>query len=211
MSKSTCWIIGAGDFTTRGLNICDNDLVIAADGGLQHLQSEGISPSVILGDFDSLGYRPEGKHVLSFSPEKDDTDLALACDYASEQGYREIYLYGASGSRPDHFLANLQLMVHYSNKGVRKHLIAPEFSVDALTDSECTLSIPKGHLFSVFSADEVSTHVQISGDVKYPLSDGTLYYDRALGVSNCSTDSTVNISVGQGTLLIFYYHRSDIH
>ena len=62
------------------------DFVIAADGGLAHVKKLGITPDRILGDFDSLGFTPEGANV--FPVEKDDTDAMLAVRRGLELGYK---------------------------------------------------------------------------------------------------------------------------
>ena len=71
-----CVIFCAGDFEALAQPLGESDLVIAADGGLLHTQKLHITPHVILGDFDSLGYTPESSTV--FPVEKDDTDAMLA-------------------------------------------------------------------------------------------------------------------------------------
>ena len=48
-----CYIVGAGEFY-GSIHPCEDDMVIAADGGVMHLLSLGIIPDVIVGDFDSL-------------------------------------------------------------------------------------------------------------------------------------------------------------
>ena len=52
------------------------DYLLAADGGLRHLDQLNLEPQGILGDFDSLGYTPQRAEV--FPVEKDDTDAMLA-------------------------------------------------------------------------------------------------------------------------------------
>ena len=59
-----CIIFCAAEFDTLVQPIDRDDLVIAADGGLVHTQALEITPDVILGDFDSLGYTPEGANVF---------------------------------------------------------------------------------------------------------------------------------------------------
>ena len=49
-----CIIVGAGDFTPDFKKPSAGDIVIAADGGLLHLQSLNIRPDILIGDFDSL-------------------------------------------------------------------------------------------------------------------------------------------------------------
>ena len=71
-----CIIFCAAEFDSLLQPIGEADYVIAADGGLRHIQKLGITADEVLGDFDSLGYTPEGAGV--FPVEKDDTDAMLA-------------------------------------------------------------------------------------------------------------------------------------
>lgn len=52
-SMKKCYIVGAGDFFGN-ITPCEDDLVIAADGGFDRLLSLGIVPDILVGDFDSL-------------------------------------------------------------------------------------------------------------------------------------------------------------
>ena len=85
-----CVIFCAGGFDGLIEPINESDFVIAADGGFVHVQRLGLMPQLILGDFDSLGYTPEGAQV--FPVEKDDTDAMLAVRVGLEKGYREFLL-----------------------------------------------------------------------------------------------------------------------
>ena len=69
-------IFCAAEFDGLAAPIGPQDFILAADGGLRHTQQLNIRPHGILGDFDSLGYTPEGAQV--FPVEKDDTDAMLA-------------------------------------------------------------------------------------------------------------------------------------
>ena len=215
MEKTAC-IVGAGEFTDRGIRD-DFDLIIAADGGLVSLQRTDIQPDLIIGDFDSLGYTPEcGPHqedihkypeVYRLPVEKDDTDMAAACRAAWERGCRKLRIYGGSGDRPDHFLANLQLAAAYSRQGGDVRLITPPYTVYALTDGSLELSAVPGITFSVFSHTDVAEGVTIEGDVKYTVREVQLSNVRALGVSNLMTGKEARVTVRHGTLLVFLYEH----
>ena len=69
-------IFCAAGFDALAQPIHEDDFILAADGGLRHLNKLNITPTGILGDFDSLGFVPEGAQV--FPCEKDDTDAMLA-------------------------------------------------------------------------------------------------------------------------------------
>ena len=218
----TAIIVGAGAFTDKGLTGEEGgswDLLIAADGGLTSLQRIGLEPDVILGDFDSLGYIPVEERekdaylhkkttpeIVRLPVEKDDTDMAAACRLAWDRGCRNIRIYGGSGSRPDHFLANLQLLAGYSALGGRITMITPACTVYAVTDGTLSFRAEEGTTFSVFSHSDRSDGVTIDGEVKYRIAGRTLCNTRALGVSNLMTGNEACISVTKGTLLVFSYH-----
>ena len=182
--------------------------IVAADGGLTHLEAVGLVPDLVIGDFDSLGYIPAvaGISEVRILPvEKDDTDMEAAIRAAWEEGCRAFRLYGAYGDRPDHFLANLQLLADLSRRGADACLVAPQFTVYARTNGRCILQGVEGAVFSVFTLEKEARGVTISGNVKYPLHNGTLTNDRSLGVSNQLTGPEAFVEVADGTVLVFLY------
>lgn len=140
----TCYIVGAGDFTPRGFAPVPGDLVLAADGGYRALYSLGYMPDLLLGDFDSLGDLPlpPDLPVLRFPARKDDTDTGLALRHGLDRGYRDFALYGCTGGRVDHLLANLQSMARVSRLGAAIRLAAPEYDAWALTGPAPDTSAP---------------------------------------------------------------------
>ena len=46
---SVCYVVGAGDCESLPIVKKENDLIIAADGGLKHLDYSGIKPDIIIG------------------------------------------------------------------------------------------------------------------------------------------------------------------
>jgi len=204
-----CYVIGAGDFTPRGLCRTDGDLILAADGGYGALLAHGIQPDLIVGDFDSLGRVPEDPRVLAFPPEKDDTDMALAVWMGWDRGYREFRLYGGSGDRPDHELANLQLLSAVTRRGGSAALVAPRYTVYCVTDGTLDLEAkPAGTTVSVFCQGERAEGVTLQG-LKYALQDASLQGHVALGVSNEMTGAPARISVARGTLWVFVYEAPE--
>ena len=133
---AVCYIVGAGEFTPRGLCPEPGDFVIAADGGLCALENMGITPDLLIGDLDSLGDHPlpEGVPLEKHPVEKDDTDTGIALAQGYAMGYRSFALYGCAGGRIDHLLANFQSMARYSKLGAVVRLIAPEYDAYALTN-----------------------------------------------------------------------------
>jgi thiamine pyrophosphokinase len=194
--EQKCVIFCAAEFDGLVQPVEQQDLVIAADGGLRHTQALGIQPQVILGDFDSLGYVPRGARVHPV--EKDDTDSMLAIRLGLERGCRLFYLYGAmDGPRLDHTLANLQALRFLARRGCRGYLVGRDQIATAFTG---TLELPsdaRGNL-SLFSFGEDVT-VTIRG-LQYTLEGGLLGSDFPLGVSNHFVGEKACIEAKNGIL-----------
>ena len=198
----TCVIFCAGGFDRLAEPIGSEDLVIAADGGLIHTQALGLTPHVILGDFDSLGYIPQGAQV--FPVKKDDTDSMLAIRLGLERGYRRFLLYGAlDGPRPDHTLANLQALGFLAAHGAWGHLCGLTHRVSVVRRGSLCFSEAAEGIVSVFCLGAEAKGVTLEG-LEYPLSNGALTSDYPLGVSNHFTGVPARITVTDGTLAVFY-------
>lgn len=197
-----CVIFCAGEFSEMIEPIGPDDLVIAADGGYAHVLQAGISPHIILGDFDSLGYIPEGSRV--FPVEKDDTDAMLAARKGLEAGYREFLFYGAlEGPRLDHTVANFQTLQFLADRGADSWLIGKHQTVTVLKNQTiCFPKTAKG-ILSVFCMGKDAEGVTLQG-LQYPLTEGVLTCGFPLGVSNHFVGEDVSVSVKEGSLLMIY-------
>lgn len=205
----TCYIFGAGEYGNLPCPaVGPDDLVIAADGGFTWLTGHGLTPQVAVGDFDSLGYVPEGLEVLRHPPEKDDTDMALAVEAALTQGCTRFFLYGGLGGRLDHSVANFHILAHLAHLGYGAFLVGPQTCATAIAGGRLTFSASHRGMISVFSWGGNASGVTLTG-LKYPLTDGTLTCDRALGISNEFLGQTAEVSLRQGTLLIMWQQTAD--
>ena len=71
-----CYIVGAMSLTPNLRPYpAPGDYVIAADRGFDSLLAYGVMPDLAVGDFDSLGHRPNHPNVIQLPAEKDDTDM----------------------------------------------------------------------------------------------------------------------------------------
>ena len=204
----TCVIFCAAEFTELLQPILQNDLVIAADGGLTHTQNLKIRPDVILGDFDSLGYTPEGANV--FPVEKDDTDSMLAVRRGLSLGYKDFLLYGSlDGPRLDHTVANFQTLQFLADRGGRGILVGNTTLVTVVKNS--SLSFPKEAegTISVFCHGPDARGVTLEG-LYYPLEKGTLTAGFPLGASNHFTGTPARITVEDGSLLVIWERRAGL-
>lgn len=198
----SCVIFCAGQFYGLAAPLQADDFIIAADGGLAHVQKLGITPHGVLGDFDSLGYIPQDSTV--FPVEKDDTDAMLAVRKGLELGYREFYLYGSlDGPRLDHTVANFQTLQFLADHDTVGYLIGKDYLVTVLKDGALHFPAACTGVFSVFCMGADAEGVTIRGG-KYGAENVTLTAGFPLGVSNHFTGNEVIIRVERGSLLVLW-------
>lgn len=203
MRTGSCFVVGAGNVTARGLAPRPGDLLLAADGGLDALRRLGLRPACVVGDMDSARGSSRGVPALRFPARKDDTDLALAVKLGRRLGYRRFLLYGASGgAREDHFLAALQLMGGLSARGLRLSLVAPAFTIHTLCNGQRIFQSRPGATVSVFSHSARSLGVRLRG-LSFGAEGLTLSHDRPLGVSNQALGNRFLAGVREGRLMIY--------
>lgn len=203
-NTAVCFIVGAGVIDPDlHLSPTPDDLLIAADGGLSAVRRMGLSPHLVIGDFDSLGSAPTHPNTIVLPTEKDDTDMFAALKLGLERGYRRFALYGGTGGRLAHTLANLQLLENLARQGCRGFLIGEGTVATAVYND--TLHFPahmSGYL-SLFCPGQPARGVTLTG-LKYPLSDGTLTSHIPLGVSNEFTGVSACVTVREGALLALW-------
>lgn len=203
-----CYIVGGGDFDASRFCPTKEDYIIAADSGLVYIEEAGYEPDLIVGDFDSLGYRPKSENVICHPTEKDDTDMALAAEIALAKGYCRLYIFGAAGGRLDHTLANLQLMTKLCMQGVEVFFLNPDCTVTAIRESTLHFTKEYRGIISVFAASDTAEGVTIKG-LKYTLEQAALTGNKALGVSNEFTGEPATISVRNGVLWIVWQENEE--
>ena len=205
---ASCIIFCAGGFYGLSAPVEQDDHIIAADGGLTHVQAMGLKPNTVLGDFDSLGYVPE--NALVFPVEKDDTDAMLAVRKGLELGCNRFLLYGSlDGPRLDHTVANFQTLQFLADRGATGYLIGKDHIVTAVKEGAITFPATATGIISLFCMGADATGVTIQG-LQYPLKNGTLSAGFPLGVSNHFVGKESRITVENGSLLVIYDRANGI-
>ncbi|MBQ3101039.1 MAG: thiamine diphosphokinase [Clostridia bacterium] len=208
--KGICHIVGAADFAADRFKVEENDFVIAADGGLKTLENIGVKPDMILGDFDSLGYIPDGDEVLLHPVHKDDTDSMLAMREAMDRGYRDFVFHGCTGgARFDHTVANLQTLAYAAENGVRASMYADGYTIESIHNSALRFDCGYEGDLSVFAHGGSAKGVWLSG-LTYPLYNAELSPSLPLGVSNSFIGKEASVRVNDGTLIVIWKDCGDL-
>ena len=203
-----CLIFGAGSFYGLPRSVEAGDLVIAADGGWRVCQTLGITPDLLLGDFDSLGEVPEFWHILRLPVEKDDTDMVRAVKEGLARGETEFHLLGGmGGQRSDHTVANMQTLAYLASRGAKGWLYGDGERYTALCGPDVLeLEARKAGILSVFCLGADASGVTIRG-AQYELENAALTAFFPLGVSNHFVGRAVRVSVDSGCLLIGIHEK----
>ena len=204
---TTYALVGASDFNAAYFAeraACGAfDAVIAVDGGFASLEAAGCVPDLALGDFDSLGFVPEGVPVKLFPAEKDASDMELALEEALTCGAGTVEVYGALGGRLDHTLANLSLLASFAERGLDVMAVGERERIALLVGpGELLVEAADEGIVSVFSLTDASTGVVEEG-LKYELDGATLTNRTSWGLSNELVGTAARISVESGTLAVF--------
>lgn len=184
------------------------DLVIAADRGLDHLIAAGLTPDLILGDYDStaldVGTISSGREipVERYPAEKNFTDMEAALNVAIQKGSTEIVILGATGGRLDHFLANVQGLLLPLRAGIPARIIDEQNEICLLDGPR---KLQKEAVFGTYvSFLPLTGHcegVTLRG-FKYPLVDHALEQGTSLGVSNEIVEEEATVEFQSGILVM---------
>ena len=202
-NKNICYIFGAGEHHGPPPSNTKEGYVIAADGGYNYVKQNGIRADMLVGDFDSLDEMPTHDNIHVLPQEKDDTDMIAAIRAGLERGCRIFHIYGGTGGRLDHTLANIQCIASLAAHGARGFLHSRDTIITAIKDTGITFPAGCVGTISVFAHSDTASGVWESG-LKYPLSDATLRNSYPLGVSNEFTGAPASVRVHSGTLIIIY-------
>ena len=208
------------------------DTVVACDRGYEALAALGVTPDIVIGDFDSVsteirenilsedsripsGLRSSGPEtdnraetympsceVIRLNPEKDDTDTEAAIALCIERGAGKIYLFGATGSRVDHMLGNIELLAYAADRGCELVILDRHNRIRLATQP---LTVTKagqwGSFISLIPYSPVVEKLTLRG-FKYEVTDLDIKKGNTLGISNEITAETADISFVSGKLLV---------
>lgn len=177
------------------------DILIAANGGANHIAEMGLKPHVIIGDMDSLAddLWPADRDIrrITFQKDKDRSDTELAIEWAFNEGATHLLLISAWGGRIDHTLANSALLLRYPG---RITLWDNGYTAVALSDGQrVELNAHPQAITSIIPFTEGS-RITTRG-LKFTLNDQTLDY-ATHGLSNVVVDKASSVYVNAGLIIL---------
>lgn len=205
------------DYVKKELETRKFDAIIACDSGCRFFLDEKINFDYAVGDFDSI----DKKHyetlmseyadkVTKYPSEKDYTDTEIAVNLAMDLIIKdksatredsEIILYGATGTRIDHILGNIELLYKPTVNGVRI-AIADSHNRIELVKNERVIAREAGYPYFSIIPYGVSEVTVSERGCKYELNNHKLVKGVTLGISNEVTADTAEIKVTGGMLVL---------
>ena len=181
--------------------------VVAADAGAAGCLAAGITPSAVVGDFDSLDDAVRARldpEILARSTDAETNDLekALAWVAAHWPDANEVVLAGGGhvdGGRMDHALANLGPILHEPHS--RISMLDGEGRLSALRTGRAVLEGLAGRRLSLLPWSLHGVGVSEQG-VRYPLEHAHLQLG-GRGVSNEITRDSAVVTLHEGVALVW--------
>ena len=184
----------------------DDDFIIAADGGTRHALALGRTPSIIVGDLDSLPANFEvskfDNEIILYPKDKNETDLELAVQHALTFNPEQIIIIAALGGQLDQTLGNITLLSD-------KRLSTLDFRLDDgieevfFCHEQVQINGIRGDTVSLIPWHGEVTGIVTTG-LKWPLQNETLYPQKTRGISNEIMSDIATIQIKSGLLLIIH-------
>jgi thiamine pyrophosphokinase len=205
-------IVADGDHAPADKGVlADAELIIAADGGAEWLDAQGIAPHVLVGDLDSadpalIDRLAAARVTIERHPVgKDASDLELGVEAATKVGADDIVVLGALGGALDHLLANVLLLGSAARAGQAIRLVHGSTSARLLTGpAEAQLNGPPGARVSLLALGAAAKGVTTRG-LLWRLAADRLELGSSRGLANVVDSLPAGVSLVAGQLLVIEF------
>jgi thiamine pyrophosphokinase len=196
------------EFLSKLLKTENFTLIIVADSGLVLADRLKIMPDYIVGDFDSVQeavldrYRNQSTPIKTFPKEKDKTDTQIAIELALKLSPSSVTIVGATGSRMDHTLANIHLLLLFLQNKVEAFIVDQNNKLYLKQESFfIEKSAQYGDYVSLLPFGEAVKGLTLKG-FYYPLDSVILSAGSSLGISNEIVEDIARVEFREGIVLV---------
>lgn len=150
-----CVVVANGSFpqTAGPLELLKNTpVIIACDGAVQNIHEQGLAPTAIVGDLDSIPQEMLERYAdrIHVVEDQEINDLTKAVRFAHAAGYQKILILGATGLREDHTLGNISLLMDYAPLFEQVEMLS-DYGRFIPVQQTTTLPCRPGQQISIFS------------------------------------------------------------
>jgi len=209
MRKAIVFINGDLADLSRVRNLITKDtLLVGCDGGAAHILSLGLTPHVVIGDFDSLSPKNRrllkklGVELIRYPRDKLYTDSELGVDLAAKRGCREIIITGVRGTSTDHLVGNLFMLAKKKFAHLSLRIIEGNEEI-VLVRKYVRINGKKGDIVSLIPARGDARGITTRG-LFYSLKDATIKAGSSRALRNSLTGKRAVVSLRGGALLVVH-------
>ena len=183
-------------------------LLVGCDGGTAHILSLGLTPHVVIGDFDSISpkvvraLKHKKVEYFRYPTDKLFTDSELGVTLAMKRGCKEIILAGVRGTATDHFVGNLFMLAKKKFASLNIKVVEGQEEIQ-LVRTRIRIKGSKGDDLSLIAIGQDAKGVSTKG-LFYPLKNAVLTSGTAQGIRNKLTGKYAEITVRKGPLLVIH-------
>ncbi|MBS4203829.1 thiamine diphosphokinase [Lederbergia citrea] len=183
---------------------------IGVDRGVHYLLEKGIIPDLSVGDFDSVTHsewekiKAQSPSVNRYRPEKDETDMELAIIMALKQNPSAIKIFGATGGRLDHFMANALMLVQFQTpkSNVKIEIIDIQNAISVFSPGKYEVELDSQTKYISFLPLTAEVKNITLVGFKYPLANKTVHFGSSLCISNELIQQSGTFSFEKGILMM---------
>lgn len=180
--------------------------VIAADGGILHAATLGVTVELWVGDFDStpadvharLGHIPRETHPVA----KNRTDGEIAIEAAIQRGARRLTLVSGLGGQADHVLGHFMLALRYAQLGLSVAISSGDEEAYPLLAGTHAFDLPNESRTSIIPLSALERLTL--ENVYWPLKDADVPLGSTWTLSNVAK-GRVQVTLGSGYGMIIAY------
>ncbi|MDH3891031.1 MAG: thiamine diphosphokinase [candidate division Zixibacteria bacterium] len=194
--------------------LCGAARLVAVDGGCRFFAASGLTPSLIIGDLDSVKSIPtqfrDKAELLRFPVNKDKSDLQLAFEHCLAQKARQIDIVNPSIGQVDHFLGNLMLLGLFNKRlkssgDVRVRIVNVDYEILWLHDTKRSIVNCVGDGLSVLP---MSASIKLScRGTEYPAERLRVRRGHTQSLRNRITAKRASIGVEGEALVVHYFSK----
>ena len=172
--------------------------VICVDNGYELASELNITPSVVIGDLDSVDINKISKDILIIKDEDQNTnDLEKTLNYCLSKNIRDIILVGATGERDDQNLVTILVSLEYIEQ-LNIEILSDLYSIEFVNGERDFEATPMREI-SLISMDK--ENIITTQGLKYNL-DKSKLSSATHGISNYSIGENFSISCSS-PLIVF--------
>ncbi|MDA3843288.1 MAG: thiamine diphosphokinase [Candidatus Kapabacteria bacterium] len=175
--------------------------ILAADGAAGRLRKIGVTPSVIIGDLDSLSSEDiahfEKVKIISV-PDQDTNDFEKTLKYAQSMNYHSVLILGIHGGEMEHTLNNWSVFARYSKSMNLALYDAGRYGISL--DKSIHAEVKTGETISLIPQTKTIISTE---NLKWQLSEEILQLAVREGARNVAESDSITLEIHRGELLLF--------